>query len=52
MAAAAETKSDRDKQPYTAPKLTIHGDLRAVTAAKGGDRDDSGQPKTWNVSMP
>ena len=26
------------KLPYSAPTLTIHGDLRTITAAKGGNR--------------
>jgi hypothetical protein len=37
------------KLPYSTPKLTIHGDLRTITAAKDGTRNDSGQPKTFNT---
>lgn len=35
------------KQPYSTPKLTVHGDLRAITTQKGGNRVESGQPKTF-----
>jgi hypothetical protein len=31
---------------YATPKLMVHGDLKAMTAAKGGSRTESGQPKT------
>ena len=35
------------KRPYTAPTLTRHGDLRTMTLAKGGNKDDGvGVPKT------
>ncbi len=37
------------KLPYSAPKLTIHGDLRAITAAKGSNKNEAGQPKTFNT---
>jgi len=34
---------------YVKPKLKKYGDLRALTAAKGSNRRDGGQPKTWNI---
>jgi hypothetical protein len=40
------------KLPYSTPKLTVHGDLRTLTAAKGSNRDEAGQPKTFTTSMP
>ena len=43
---------DREKLPYNPPKLTIHGDLRKITAAKQSDRTEAGQPKTFNSGMP
>lgn len=52
MPAPVQTKPSGKKQPYSRPTLTIHGDLRTITAAKGGNRDDSGQPKTWSNTMP
>jgi hypothetical protein len=41
-----------EKLPYATPKLTIHGDLRAITAAKDSNRTEAGQPKTFNQGMP
>lgn len=50
---APATKEDSgEKLPYSAPKLTIHGDLRTLTAAKGSNRDEAGQPKTFNSGKP
>jgi len=43
---------DREKLPYAPPKLTIHGDLRKITAAKQSDRAETGLPKTFNTGMP
>lgn len=41
------------KQPYQAPKLRVHGDLRALTQGKGGDRGDGGGvPKTRTTTAP
>jgi hypothetical protein len=40
------------KLPYSTPKLTVHGDLRAITAAKGSNRTEAGQPKTFSGGMP
>jgi hypothetical protein len=43
---------DRERLPYTPPKLTVHGDLRTITAAKQSDRSEAGQPKTFSGGMP
>lgn len=43
---------DREKLPYSPPRLTIHGDLRTITAAKESDRSEAGQPKTFSGGMP
>jgi asparagine synthase (glutamine-hydrolysing) len=48
----APSKDGDARLPYSAPKLTIHGDLRTITAAKGSNRDEAGQPKTFNGAMP
>ena len=45
-------KDEREKLPYSPPKLTVHGDLRTITAAKQSDRSEAGQPKTFNSGMP
>jgi asparagine synthase (glutamine-hydrolysing) len=45
-------QDDRDKLPYSPPKLTVHGDLRTITAAKQSDRTETGQPKTFAGGMP
>jgi len=45
-------KDERDKLPYSPPKLTVHGDLRTITAAKQSDRSETGQPKTFAGGMP
>lgn len=35
------------KKPYHPPRLTVYGDLRRLTMAKGGNRNDGGgKPKT------
>ena len=53
MKPAPATKKDSgEKQPYSSPKLTIHGDLRTITAAKASTRDETGLPKTFNSGMP
>jgi hypothetical protein len=51
MAAPIRPNGGSDKLPYSPPTLTIHGTLQALTAAKGGNRSDGGQPKTFNVGM-
>jgi asparagine synthase (glutamine-hydrolysing) len=45
-------KDDRERLPYSPPKLTVHGDLRTITAAKQSDRSEAGQPKTFSGGMP
>jgi len=45
-------KDNGEKLPYSPPKLTVHGDLRTITAAKQSDRDEAGQPKTFSQGMP
>jgi asparagine synthase (glutamine-hydrolysing) len=45
-------KDNREKLPYSPPKLTVHGDLRTITAAKQSDRSETGLPKTFNSGMP
>jgi hypothetical protein len=49
--APATAKSDGQKLPYSAPTLTVHGDLRTITAAKGSNKSEAGQPKTFNSGM-
>ena len=48
----ANSGDDGQKLPYSAPQLTVYGDLRTITAAKGGSKTDSGNPKTWSPSGP
>jgi hypothetical protein len=50
--APATNEKDGQKLPYSAPKLTVHGDLRTITAAKGSNRNEAGQPKTFSTSQP
>lgn len=53
MKDSAAAKDDADPRlPYSAPTLIVHGDLRTITAAKGSNRDEAGQPKTFNGGMP
>lgn len=40
------------KKPYRPPRLTVYGDLRRLTMAKGGNRSDSGAPKTKTTGAP
>ena len=49
MAAPTRSNAGSDKLPYSPPRLTIHGNLQTITAAKGGNRTDGGEPKTFNV---
>ena len=36
-----------ERKPYQPPRLTVHGDLRRLTQAKGGAKSDGGTtPKT------
>jgi hypothetical protein len=46
------TSGTGHKLPYTPPTLTIHGDLRTMTAGKGGNRKEAGQPKTFPSGQP
>ncbi len=48
----APRKDGDERLPYSAPKLTVHGDLRTITTAKGSDRSEAGQPKTFSQGMP
>jgi hypothetical protein len=35
------------KKPYRKPQLKVHGDIRALTAAKAGNKQDGpGKPST------
>jgi hypothetical protein len=36
-----ESKIEVKKKPYQAMKLTVYGDLRDLTAGKGGNMSDS-----------
>ena len=45
-------RAGKAKQPYRPPKLKVHGNLRDLTQAKGGDRGDGGGPKTRTTSTP
>jgi hypothetical protein len=47
-----QMKKDGGKQPYLRPKLTVHGDLRAITTAKGSNRPEAGKPKTFSTGWP
>ena len=38
----SERSKSEGKQPYTAPRLTVYGDLREITLAKGGTKGDEG----------
>jgi len=40
------------KLPYSAPTLRVYGDLRTITAAKGGNRHEAGRPKTFSTAAP
>jgi hypothetical protein len=48
----APRKDGDERLPYSAPRLTVHGDLRTITAAKESDRAEAGQPKTFSGGMP
>jgi len=45
---ARKSKPEKSKKrPYHPPKVTVHGDLRAMTKSKGGSSSDgSGKPAT------
>lgn len=41
------TRKRPERKPYQPPRLTVHGDLRKLTTAKGGAKSDGGTaPKT------
>jgi len=48
----AKPDTDERKPGYVRPKLKIYGDLRTLTAAKGGAKVEAGQPKTFSPSGP
>ena len=40
-------RTARPKKAYRKPRLKVHGDLRALTRAKAGNRTDgAGKPRT------
>ncbi len=40
-------RRQKPKKPYRKPTLKVHGDIRALTGAKGGTSNDGpGKPKT------
>ena len=41
-------KKEKAKQPYSKPKLTVHGDLRVITSMKGSNKTEAGSPKTFS----
>jgi hypothetical protein len=42
-----KAKTPGAKKPYRPPRLTVYGDLRRLTLAKGGSSNDGGgKPKT------
>lgn len=46
-------KTSGSKQPYSAPRLAVHGDLRALTRAKPGTKaDGTGKPATRDTGTP
>ncbi len=51
MAAVTQVSGGSVKLPYSPPKLTIHGDLRVITEAKGSNKTEVGQPKTFNLGV-
>src|SRR5262245_47295702 len=49
MAKPRRPAKRRGKRPYVTPKLTVHGNLREITLAKGSDKNDGGaKPNTRN----
>lgn len=40
-------RQPRSKKPYRKPRLKVHGDIRALTGSKAGNRaDGAGKPRT------
>jgi hypothetical protein len=48
MSRKRSERERKKKRPYRTPTLKTFGDLRALTKGKGGNRTDSGMPKTRN----
>jgi len=47
MTRHADARRPAKRRPYSTPTLKIHGDLKAITMAKGGTRrDGAGNPRT------
>ncbi len=44
-------KDEKIKKPYSRPKLTVHGDLRAITSTKRSTRRDSSGPRTGSTTQ-
>lgn len=43
----SRTRVEKKRKPYRPPRLSVYGDLRRLTAAKGGTRNDGGgKPKS------
>lgn len=46
-------KRSGSKRPYGAPRLVVHGDLRALTRVKPGTKaDGTGKPATRDTGTP
>ena len=45
-------KTSESKKEYVQPKLTVHGDLRVITAAKASNKREAGRPRTFNMDNP
>ncbi len=44
---AAARRGRGTRKPYAAPKLTVHGNIRTLTRAKAGTKNDgTGKPAT------
>lgn len=48
MNSKSDPKRDGNRKPYSKPKLTVHGDLRVLTATKGSTKRETGKPRTFN----
>ena len=48
MSHKRDPKRDPDRKPYSKPTLTVHGDLRIITATKASNRRETGRPRTFN----
>jgi hypothetical protein len=40
------------KRPWRSPRLTVYGDLRTLTRAKGGTKQDGGAKPSTRVGGP